>query len=377
MVFPIIGAALGAVQLVGGLVSQNRQANAQQASLQAQANSVKTQEHLTKLQVKQQRELTQANTRLQASTLSAQRGLALLEVDNQETQARIAQVQQEMALDQRRFEDEQRATLAQSQALIQQAGELQQLEQASQQANAQQLELIEQIGGRQVREANRGAATVGTDSDLASAEREALGLGEVVQGITELVGEGVSAADAQAAYEQAIALGLLDLDRIQGDVTAESLERSAQLDALQVGAGRDNIESQFERNSQALQSATATEMAQLELATSSADVQSAAQQSALSAQSRGIQRPGFLGVVGALGNAALGAYDAYRTVQSTRPQQVTPVARTSPVVGGGGLSGTNTFGAGQFAASLVPGNTRTVPPQPGAGLTSLGLIPSR
>ena len=389
MAFQLIGAALGAVQLFSGLGAQSRQASAQREQIQAQADAVKTQQHLTKLQVDQQQRLSEANTRLEASNISAQRAIGLLQVEQERVNSEISQVQQSIQLDQRKFQSEQQATLSQAQALLNQTQELSQLEQISRQAQEAQLGVINAVGGRTLREANRGAATVGTGSDLSQLEREALQLGDITQQGTEQVGEGIGLAEAQQAYEQALSLGLLDLDRLQGDVTAESIIRSGLLDDLQLDGAEMGIESQFERNSQALQSATATELAQLELASSSADVQAAAQQRGLSAQSRTVQGPGIAGVIGALGNSALGFYDAISSSRATAPPQqvgrtpTTPSFNPGPAMGlipqVGGVSSpwTNTYGAAMAAGSLVPGNRNTVPSQPGAGLSSLGLIPGR
>lgn len=316
---PLIGAALGAVQLGAGLIGQNRQAKAQAATLQAQADSVKTQEHLTKLQVRQQQTLSESTTRLEQANLNTQRTLSLLELDNQEQQARIANTQQQMALDQRKFEQEQRATLAQSQALLQQTGELQQMEQFALQSAQQAQETILAQGANQVREANRGAAQVGTASDLTTLERLALGVGDSLQSSTQTTQQGISEAQEQLDYETQLALGLLDLDRVTSDSTQDQLDRSLQSDLLQLEGGVESIEGQFKRQNAALESAYATELAQLELASSSADVQSAAQQRALGAQSRAIQRPGVLGIIGGLGNAALGFYDAFQTQRTLSP----------------------------------------------------------
>lgn len=362
MVLPIVGAALGGLQLVNGLRSSGRQRKAQQEQLQTQANSVKTQEHLTKLQIEQQKQLSKARTDLELQGLQSQKALALLDLEVQEIAGQVGSTQQEIQLDQQRFQEEQRATLAQSQALLQETSQLEQLEEASLNSANQQLELIRNQSNRQVREANRGDSVVGTDSDLVASERESLGLEDIVQASTEQIQRGVQEAGLQRAYEEALALGILDLDRTNTDFTEESLARNRELDQLQFDTNREITQTQANRNEQALRSADAAEQAQLELATSSNDVQSATQRRTIETQSNASRGPGFLGVVGALGNTTLGAYDAFNSVRANRP--ISDPVRPDTLNRSAGI-----------ARSLVP--TGGVPTNTRSGFAGLGLVPLR
>lgn len=385
MVFPIIGAALGGLQLISGLSAQRSQARAQEESLQAQADSVKTQEHLTKLQVSQQRRLSESNQRLELQTLQGQRSIGLLQLDAEEQQAQINELQQRVQLDQKRFRDEQSATLAQTQALLQQTNELAQLEQLSRQSLQQTNEVAGVLDQRQLREGARGEATVGADSDLNALEREALILGDLVQGSTQQVGQGIASAEDQAEYEQGLALQLLELANLQSGEFEDSLDRASEADRLQLEGGRTDIDLQSARNIAALENAYLTEEAKLDLATSSADVQSAAQNNAISAQSRGIQRPGGLGLISALGNTALGFYDAFGSMRQNQP-----LRPPTPPSGSGATFAnpvpTSSASPSTAALGLVPGASRTsvpiqvipappsTPPTP-AVRAGLGLVP--
>lgn len=364
MAFQLIGAALGGIQLVNGLFGQRSQARAQEAQLKAQADSIKTQEHLTKLQVAQQEQLSESNLRLEQTTLRNQQTLGLLQVEAEEAASRVNAVQQRIQLDQKRFSDSQRSILADSQAALQRTAELAQLAKVADQSAGVTNELTDAIDQRTLREGGRGAATVGTDSDLNALEREALAVGDNVQQSQQVVGQGLSLAQLQQDYENAISSGLLDLDELQNTELADSLQRAIQSDAIQSEGARTDINLQADRNAKALESAYATELAQLATASTSADVQSAAQQRALSAQSRNIQRPGALGVISALGNTALGFYDAVGSMRATRPLPAPSAPWTVP--------NPPTPGIGNAALGLVPTSTSV---SPSIGNAALGLVP--
>ena len=382
MVFPIIGAALGGLQLISGISAQRSQANAQEASLQAQADSVKTQEHLTKLQVSQQRRLSESNKRLELQTLQGQRSIGLLQLDAEEQQAQINELQQRVQLDKKQFRDEQSSTLAQTQALLQQTNELAQLEQLSRQSLQQTNEVAGVLDQRQLREGARGEATVGADSDLNALEREALILGDLVQGSTQQVGQGLASASDQEEYEQGLALQLLELATLQSGEFEDSLDRASEADRLQLEGGRTDIDLQSARNIAALENAYLTEEAKLDLATSSADVQSAAQNNAISAQSRGIQRPGGLGLISALGNTALGFYDAFGSMRQNQPLRA-PTPPTGGTVASPSPSSNSSFSTAALGLVPVPDPNRvpiqvipappSTPPTP-AVRAGLGLV---
>jgi len=370
MAFQLIGAALGGVQLISGLFGQRSQARAQEEQLKAQADSIKTQEHLTKLQIEQQRQLSESNLRLEQRSLQSQQTIGLLQIEAEEAASRVNAVQQGIQLDQKKFADEQRAILADSQAALQRTGELAQLAQLADQSAGMTNELAGVIDQRQLREGGRGDATVGTNSDLNALEREALTVGDNVQQSQQLVGQGISLANLQQEYENALSSGLLDLDTLQNSELADSLQRAIQSDALQSQGSRADINIQADRNARALESAYATELAQLATASTSADVQSAAQQRAVGAQSRGIQRPGLVGTLSALGNTALGFYDAIGSANAQRP----PRAQASPPTPPIWAVPASSPSIGGAVRGLIPSaSSPSVRTNPGAA--ALGLVP--
>ena len=377
MAFQLIGAALGGVQLISGLFGQRSQAKAQEAQLKAQADSIKTQEHLTKLQIEQQQQLSESNLRLEQRTLQSQQTIGLLQVEAEEAASRVNAVQQGIQLDQKKFADEQRSILADSQAALQRTGELAQLAQLADQGVGVNNELAGVIDQRQLREGGRGASTVGTSSDLNALEREALTVGDNVQQSQQLVGQGISLANLQQEYENAISSGLLDLDDLQNSELAASLQRAIESDALQSQGSRADINIQADRNARALESAYATELAQLATASTSADVQSAAQQRAVGAQSRSIQRPGALGLISALGNTALGFYDAVGSMNATRRPPASTARVWTPPNGESAQSwAVPSTSVGSAALGLVPRFQAPRTTLPAAGSAATGLVPS-
>jgi hypothetical protein len=99
-------------------------------------------------------------------------------------------------------------------------------------------------------------------------------------------------------------------------------------------------------------------------------VQSAAQQRAVGAQSRGIQRPGLVGTLSALGNTALGFYDAIGSANAQRP----PRAQASPPTPPIWAVPASSPSIGGAVRGLIPSaSSPSVRTNPGAA--ALGLVP--
>ena len=344
MVLPLIMAGVGVVSSLASLSSQNAQAKVQQASAQAQADDIQTQKELTQISIRNQQQLAKTQLLYDRMVTESQRTFGLIQTDVEKNQANIERISQRIALEQQQSQNRQVTAQRKGAALTENTNAQEQLQAAGgqlQQASAQQVAEADQTEAQ-----SRGGGAAMDSSSPTALAKQALAQGDIAQALTLIQDKGQRESAQQLAYE----LGLLDIgaesDEAATKASLKQVDLAQQLDESSAKATADDIDAQTKRNLLGVEAAAKSEELALLQAQTSSDVTSASQARAVSNQAKTIQRPGFLQVASAVGNAALSAYQGYNAYQAGR----VPTPPSTPA------SGYPVSGQEGFAASgLVPG----------------------
>jgi len=306
---PIIGAAVGAVSSVSGILGKSSQARAQEAQIEAQRVGLRDQQLLNEHSItEQRRQIDAAANREQLLGLQAQT-LGMVQNDMQATQQGISNVQSQIQTDQAAFLNSQRAAQKEAVANLASAETLKQLQAVSGKNVGNTQKIAAEASGIQANKLASGTGGASVTNDVLL-ERIMNALADGAIDTQSVFGGEMDDATKQLLYETVTA----GLEKSLGDVAvAQSRSNEAaggKLNEMQRRANATNINTQTARNTNARDFETASKRGNLNLQLASNKSQTSSQLAGLNAQSSAIQRPGFSDLLGAGANLGMSLYQS-------------------------------------------------------------------